>query len=190
MINLVSVNQLLWVWISVLFQVLHQPHFLQMFQVRNQWCHFCNWWIFGWLFKKLFYKRVPICAQYCLSRRNQKAPSSRHLHSHQKIKQKTNQFPITQVKTIIIIAASFKSNYSSNYSPTRAPSVVPSTSAYQEPSTVSLLKPITSPTTDPSQSPRNNPSKFPSAIPSVDPSKYPSSISSYVPSVNPSGTPS
>ena len=70
----------------------------------------CNWWIFGWVFKKLFYKRVPICTHKFILRRNHKAPSPRHIQSHQKGPQKTNHFLITQAKTIRIIAASLKYN--------------------------------------------------------------------------------
>ena len=42
--------------------------------VFNQLCYFCNWWTFGWIFMKLFYKRVPICMHFFLRRRNQKMP--------------------------------------------------------------------------------------------------------------------
>ena len=54
----VAVYQL-WVCIPVLCQVLHQLHCLHMIQERNQWCSFCNCWIFGWIFMMLYKKEDP-----------------------------------------------------------------------------------------------------------------------------------
>ena len=128
-----------------------------------------------------------------------------------------NHFPITQVKTIKIIAASLKSNYSSNYIPTRALSVVPSTLQYQKPSTLPLLNQLQvqqliqvnnlSPSLQSCfllwlQSRLLNILDIYHHMHQVwiyidiqvnnmsGPSKYPSSVSSYVPSVNPSISPS
>ena len=94
---------------------------------------------------------------------------------------KTNQFTISQSKSIQIIAVSPKSKYSYNYSPTRAPSVMSSTFPSNMPSTIPLLKPSTSPTTDRSQAPSNKHSSLPSAVTSVDSYEDLSIVPSYVP---------
>ena len=76
-ITLVAVYQLICVWIPVLCQVLYQPHWLQVFQVRDQCCYLWNWYFFNRSLRCYFTTEYPFVHTHVLSEKIR----TRHLHA-------------------------------------------------------------------------------------------------------------